>query len=635
MIKFINYILERNLIKMSKSKEQCMHIIAQKFNDVHNDNDLESLSMVLNEIIKEITNSEYALIWKYFEEDNSFIYTNNGETTIVEIEESIMKSVFLSKKGFFDNYVMGHQKYNQNNDNPLNIKIKSLILVPILDKSKENVLGFISAFNSVDNISDFKRYDIRSLSLLENEVRKLFSLIVKTDKVVDEQTKKVTKEENIISHISDKDLKQEIEYQAKKILELEEKLIEKENSTLAKNNDEILYEVELLDDALEQDDSSVKSTDDIKNILDFLMNEVTYLAHEGHKIYLFLEIIKNSLHNKEQLRYINNALNQSQFINNLANDLYERDKMPLLFEEFNTFIVFSTIANLFSKTLSYDDVTFNVYIDPLLLRLIVSDLAKVKSLIIHLINNIHGLVGSGGTIDLIVTSSIKDKTINIEIKGRPEYSSKHIKKLFHSPKISHSLISSDRGLGLSVSSNMVNILGGKLKLLTKEENEHSFLAIIPVEINDDNGTKKFPSKNRTKVGILMSDENELVYLNIKRYLLRFGFTEANIIVFKNPKKMGNLKLAHLICFENMLNDKADLSRFDSLIIMKFRNEILNYKNNSQGNIHELYVNSYYGMVLQKILFPNMPIDKINRGTVLTEDSFLRKFNQVVSKLKLS
>jgi len=428
---------------------------------------------------------------------------------------------------------------------------------------------------------------------------------------------------------SEIDLEEELQIQLKKIKELEEKLALQDKLLVNSNNKNLL----VLDNVLEIDNNT-KSSVGLKYILDFLTNEVTYLANEEHKIYLFLEIIKNSLHNKEQLNFIERELNSSHLINNLANELYTRDKMPLLFEEFNTFKIFSSVSNLYYRSFLNENIIFNVYIEPKLAVKMVSDVAKVKSLIVHLINNVYGFITKGGVIDFLVFSGKEKDVLIIEISAFMPSEVKNIKSFFKTKQVTHSIITKDQGLGLSVSSNLINILDGKLKLTKKGSDKHSFRVSIPVKVVPEKKKKEFLNKRPIKIAILMGND-DYAYQNLKRYLIAFNIPESNILVFKNHKKMSNMKFSHLFCFENMLLDKFDMSHFPSVTILKYKEEKLEHSSLNKIKVNELIINAYYGMALQQILFPHLPVEEVESGTMIIEDSFLKKFNNVVNMLKFT
>jgi len=656
--------------QMSKSKKQCINIINKRNDNLKNEKDTKALFIVLEETIKDISSSEFGLLWLFDEDKNRLkTFIKNREIELI-LETSILKSVSVSKRGFFDNYVVSHQKYNQKVDNPLNIKIKSMIIVPILDKRKEKVFGFISAYNSVKHTEELKRYDLRSLGLLEScafdaiqilnddtfltplptkdiketlppkkiEIVKKITTTRRTSGKIKKKPIKIEKKETTSSGKSKLDLERELKVQKEKIRALENELLLKTESIKNKEAEIEKYSLTVLDTEVEEDILPVHS--ELNTVLAFLTNEVTYLSNEDHKVYLFLEIIKNSLHNKEQLHFLNYTLDNSGLIEKLANDLYIREKMPLLFEEFNVYQLINDIGHLYGKTLADKNITFNIFINPYTPHLLVSDKDKIKSLIIHLMNNIFNFTNESGAIELNVKFLEESSELNIEIKGLKHYEIKKMKSFFAQKEVSHSLTSSDSGLGLSVSSNLINILGGKLKLFTSKNNEHSFMALIPIQImekSDEHEKKIFLFNKILKVAILMGEENLYASQSLVRQLQALGIKEKSILTFRNSKKMNNTKFSHVFCFENMLFSDFKFKNVSSLTILKHSNMSLNLKKIESKHcvVNELYVNNYYGLELQKILFPDMDVIEMKENTLVVEDSFLSKFNNVVKKLKFS
>ena len=617
---------------MSKTKEQCLSIIEEKFLNL--ETDLSSKLLIVEKTIKEISGAEYGFIYLYNEENNQLKFLSDGKELDIPIESSIAEEVLLTKKGFFDNYTVSHKKYNQKVDNPLNIKIKSILLVPILDKEKERVIGLISAMNSVNHIQNFKRYDIRCLGFLNSKIREILKLFQKeTRSSKNKQTPLKERKPSLPRETKNLENKStEVEKLLSKLSAQEEKIKTLEQQlTLKKEN--VIDDVLVIDEALYQETN--KSTK-IKDILEFLTNEVIYLAHEEHKIYLFLEIIKNSLHNKEQLNFINHMLDKSKLVHKLANDLYSREKMPMLYEEFDIYQLISNLTNLFALSYKEENITFNVFIHPNIPRLLYSDMMKIKSLITHLLNNVYGLVNSGGVIELSIEYNKEKEFLNIEVKAIRYTSGKDIKKLFQSnPMSSYSLTSADSGLGLSVSSNLINILNGKLKLSTFGDDEHSFCVTVPVKMVNKVEKKDFSLKKKIKIAILMDEENRYATQNLIRYCQSMGIKESDIMVFTNYKKMSNVKFSHLFCFENMLSKAVNSSNCSCLIILKYTTFKVQKDSFNNIKIYEFYINSYYGQELQELFFPDTVSEKVLRKTLLIEDSFLKKFNKMVNRLKLS
>jgi len=632
---------------MSKSKEQCINIINQQFNSLKNEKDEKALLIALEKSIIDISSSEFSLVWFMDNETNKIKTFYNNRRLELDLEESILKEILVSKKGFFDNYVVSHLKYNPRIDNILKIKIKSMVAVPVVDKAKNRVVAFIVAFNSVNHNEEFKRYDIRSLALLNSSV---FNIIKRLKVNQDNDTPLVKKEilsekiqidkssvkrEEIkkVTHQTKIELESELKIQKERLKKLEEELRLKTEELKDKENEIKNYALTVIHQKEKKNSEPINnSNSDIYTIFDFLNNEVHYLANEEHKIYLLLEIIKNSLHNKEQLHFLNGELEKIQLIEKLANGLYTREKMPIIVETFNIYQLITDISILYSKTFSDKNITLNIFLDPKTPNLMISDKYKIKSLLIHLINNIFNFTPEMGAIELNINFSTRDDFLTLEVKSLKAYPPQSIKNFFAHKEINHSLTSSESGLGLSVSSNLVKILGGKLKLSSIDKDEHLFTVLLPVKRGKESQKLKFTDENVMKIAILMSEENTLAVENLIRYLLSMGIDDKSIFTFKSSKKIKDLKVSHLFCFENMFSNELDFNDFSSITVLKYSQKRLNIQKN---RVNTLYVNSYYGLELQKILFPTMPTVEIRDNTLLVEDSFLSKFSSVVKKLKFS
>ena len=632
---------------MSRNKEQCINIINQQFNRLINEKDEKLLFIALEKSIIDISSSEFALVWLMDSKGKSVKTFHENRAIELKLEKSILKTVSASKRGFFDNYVVSHPKYNSKIDNILKIKIKSMIVVPILDKTDNRVVAFVSAFNSVKHKGEFKRYDIRLLSLLNRSVFETIKVLeMGGESNVPIEEIKIEKKSVEVFHntipISVKnqeetkklgktkvELEAELELQKRRLELLEEELLLKTEALENREKEIKEYALTVINE--EEAIPLIDNHSDIYTILNFLGNEVNYLANEEHKIYLFLEIIKNSLHNKEQLKFLNSELEKIQLIENLANALYSREKMPILLESFALYQVVNDITVLYSRTLSDKNITFNIFLDPQIPNTIIADKDKIKSLIIHSLNNIFNFTINVGTIELGLSFSDETGLLTITLKSLQEYKPKKIKNFFNHQEVNHTLTSSKSGIGLSVSSNLVKILGGKLKLSTVGEEGQMFTILLPVKRESKRQKIEFDHRIVMKIAILMSEENSHAVDNLIHYLIVMGVDEKFIFTVTNLNQVDNITISHLFCFENLFSSKLKLKNFPSVTILKYSQKNLK----QQNRVNTLYVNSYYGLKLQKILFPHMKTVDFEEKTLLIEDSFLTKFSNVVKKLKFS
>jgi len=597
---------------MGKTKEQCSIIISDSFLKIENKNKIEEKIELLEESICAITGGEVASVIAYnakIDKIKSLDFTNE-----YALQESILKDVIVSKRVFFDNHVLSHKHYNKLLDNPKNIKLKSMLILPII--YRKEVIGCLCAYGSIVHTYDFQRYDTRCISFLEKEVYGILLSFFESKKEV--AFEKKTEEIEV-----KKTLKKSIlrEKNGSKVKELEERLKEKDEEIkglkLALEREEII-EVET-----EEESKFVTPQHELQIIVNFLTNEINYLSHNHNLIHLMLEIIKNSLHDERQLEYIEYQLGDANFLEFLADNLYTEDKIKHEIKEFKCFDEFVSIANLYEQVFSSENIQYNIFIDPLLPLTLVADIENIKSILVHLLNNAKTLISDVGTIELIILFSEEKNELECTICAKNRQEEKHFLGLFKKKKIrySNSLISNQTGLGLSISSSLLRVIGGRLKLMTKDDDFHYFTASIPVQLNEKEGCKVvvFKAKKPIKIAILLNEKDSDIYINLKRYFTSFGIDEKNIFIFYSYKKMNNQKFSHLFCFDEMLSSKIDLIRFPSVTILYHLEDKMN---KDENEYNRLYLNGYYGMALQEILFPDTALEIKSKSILIKEPHLL-------------
>ena len=597
---------------MSKTKEQCLNIISKQFLNISEKKAVDERLSILEDSIKEIVESEYAFVWKYDNVNNKIIHNNK----VFLLAESILKLTSMSKKVFFDNHISSHKNYNKLIDNPLNIHLKSMIVLPIFQNEK--LLGFLVAYNSFSYGSDFQRYDTRLISLLSKHAKLQFQEDIKEEKIQKEKVKsKPTIDKEPIRRVSKKtkkDLEDELKEQSKKIEELKLLLAEER-----KPKQELVVVEEVIDVVVEEDNYQ-----ELKSIMNFLNNELSYFSESQNVIYTFLEIIKNSLHDKVQLELIENQLKSSQLVHHFVDTLQNKEQMPLNIEPFKSYQALLSVVNLYAKVFAQEELFFNVFVDPKMPSELVGDIEKIQSLMVHLLNNINSLTTQYGRVEFSVEYNKEEALLELMVKGLPPLERKNFFDFFKKKTVSNSLTTNNSGLGLSVVSNLIKILNGKLKLTTQRDREHAFMVSIPCSPPHDTiqTNKIFKAKKPLKIAILMSPDDEYAFYNLRRYLEAFSIREENIVVLNNYKKLEGKNFSHLFCFEDMLSDKIDVSKIPSITVLRYSGIVLDYE--ESVSVNELYLNAYYGMSLQEILFPHISTEEIESNTILLECNRIKK-----------
>jgi flagellar motor protein MotB len=651
---------------MSKSKEQCLTIINNNFNPIKNVDNLITWVKALKDSILEISSSEYALLSAYDKNKQTLnmVLENFSQDTIA-LKESIVHSVLKSKKPFFDNYILSHKFYNQTIDNPLNIQIKSMMIVPI--QSRGEVIGFISAFNSIQHPIEFKRYDIRSLLLLEPYARQTLEQPIdkpttpSTPKVTSTQVKPKPKKES--TPIKKKAVKSSPTLTSKKtkailLAELDTqkatiKQLNNEIDTLKQNltqqqkhqedleqtlhnRDESIEELtqtlkryqQQLEESLEEK-KELETIDKLNLILNFMTNELLFLKHREHKVFLLIEMIKGVMANKESLNDLESTLNESVFILDLLDKFYSVDYIKAEASTFNIFHLVESITNLYSTTLNEKNLNLNIFVDPTTPTLITLDKDKLQNVIVHLLNNIYALIEERGTIELSISSQNNHSTLKIEVLGlTPIKKVGTLQKFFKKNKVIHNLTTSDIGIGLGSCSHLIRLLNAKLQLHTQENSQPIFTVNIPMQIEDE--VEKYFRPSQKRIAVVMSEENEHTYQNFKRYFNSYGINSSHITKVNSVKKLKRRAFDYLFCFEDLFSSQLNNSnQFKQVCLLKEQQDF-NPPSKAHGEtVSTLYTNQYYGLSLQELFFSENLREKPLLRTPLIEQNFFNKVNDIV------
>jgi signal transduction histidine kinase len=610
---------------MGKTKEQCLSIISDNFSKIENKKKIEEKIELLEESICAITGGEVASVIAYnakTDKVKSLDFKNK-----YTLQESVLKDVIVSKRVFFDNHVLSHKHYNKLMDNPKNIKLKSTLIFPI--SYGEEVIGCLSAYGSVEHAYDFQRYDTRCISFLEKQVQEILLSLFEERGEVAPQKKKVEAKKSVKKEVVPPLKKEKIKKSITKIVseeknesqikELEQRLKQKEEEIQGLNR--ALEAQKIIEVELEEEEELVTPQHELQTIVNFLTNEISYLSHNQHLVHLMLEMIKNSFHDEGQLEYIEHQLRDANFLESLADKLYTEGKIVHQVKQFKSFDEFVSIANLYEHSFACENIQYNIFIDPLLPLTLMADIQIIESILVHLLNNAKMLIADVGTIELLIFFSQESKELECTICAKNRKEEKRFFGLFKKKKTSNSLTGNQTGVGLSISSNLLRIIGGRLKLMTQEDDVHCFAASIPVEVNDEERYKvaAFKAKKPMKIAILLNEKDSDAYINLRRYFTSFGIDDANVSIFYNYKKMNSQNFSHLFCFDEMVSTKIDFSRFPSVTILHYVEDEMNEE---ESQFNRIYLNGYYGMTLQEILFPDTALEIKSKNILIKEPHLL-------------
>ena len=265
---------------------------------------------------------------------------------------------------------------------------------------------------------------------------------------------------------------------------------------------------------------------------DFLANMSHEIRTPLNAILGFIDLLKEKESDPEKLKYIQTIQSSSNTLLGIINDILDFSKIEsnnLQIEkiDFNTYDELNTLADLFRAKASEKSVSLTVKIDKNLPKALVSDPLRIKQVIANLLSNAIKFTPRNGRVELAINyhngkliTSIKDNGIGIA-----EEKQKDIFKAFSQAESSTTRKFGGTGLGLTISTRLVQMLGGELKLESKPGHGSRFFFEIPVEIGKYQESKKEITNEDLKISgrrVLLVEDNKANQMFMSLLLKKFG-----------------------------------------------------------------------------------------------------------------
>jgi len=250
--------------------------------------------------------------------------------------------------------------------------------------------------------------------------------------------------------------------------------------------------LETLVDTAKEDKVTALQANEAKSL--FLANMSHEIRTPLNGIVGFTEILRSTDLDSEQKEFLSiidkSSENLLSIINNILDlSKIESNKIEIENIVFDAAEEFESAAETYAVGAAEKNIDLNFYMDPTISNKLKGDPTKIKEIIINLLSNAIKFTSYGGTINLDIQKIQSGDTPHPRIKfsvqdngiGMTKDQQSRIFDAFSQADVSVTRKYGGTGLGLTISSQFVELMGGHLELESAKDHGTTFFFSLPLE----------------------------------------------------------------------------------------------------------------------------------------------------------
>ncbi len=332
-----------------------------------------------------------------------------------------------------------------------------------------------------------------------------------------------------------------------------------------------------------------------------------FLANMSHEIRTplngivgFTEILRSTELTSEQEEFLSIIDKSSENLLNIINNILDLSKIESNKIEIENIVFdaaeeFESAIETYAVAASEKNIDLNYYMDPTISSKLKGDPTKIKEILINLLSNAIKFTSYGGKINLTIKKTHEEGDLNPRISfsvqddgiGMTKDQQARIFEAFSQADVTVTRKYGGTGLGLTISSQFVELMGGELELESAKDQGTTFFFSLPLEEIISNEANYVHAFNDITIGKYEQEIPTVLDTYLEDYFKYFGPS------VKHFESVGDLQelIDNDVCKNYWIDlDKAKQNILDTIVTIDKSKLIILANITSRSRIEELGIN---------------------------------------------